>query len=163
MQDFRIGYGEDHHQFSNEVLERGLILGGVKISNEYSLSGNSDADVILHALCNAISTAIGGHSLSRISDPMCSEKGITNSAEYLAVFLQKMTDQNYQISNISISVEAGQPRLEKHAEEISKSIASLCQLNENQVGIAFTSGEQMSDYAKGKGMAARVVVGLLKS
>ena len=73
---FRVGIGQDSHRFAK--LRKPLILGGVKISERGGLSGNSDSDVILHSLCNALSSAIGGDSLSTWSDDMC-RRGVLDS------------------------------------------------------------------------------------
>lgn len=161
MQNFRIGYGEDHHQLVTKNGKK-LVFGGLEIESDLSPLGNSDADVILHALCNALSTAIGGYSFSRVADKMCQD-GITDSAKYLAVFLDKVQAKNYSINNIAISVEAGQPRLEHLTEKIAKNIADLCSLDVDQVGLAFTSGDHLSAYADGKGIACRVAVSLVKN
>jgi 2-C-methyl-D-erythritol 2,4-cyclodiphosphate synthase len=79
----RIGIGQDSHRFS----EKGkLILGGVEIQDAPKLYGNSDGDAVFHALTNAISSALGGGSLSTFSDEMC-QSGITDSSEYLKKIL----------------------------------------------------------------------------
>ena len=74
---YRIGLGQDSHAFLKSGKKR-LVLGGVTVSESGGLSGNSDTDVILHSLCNALSSAIGGDSLSTWSDKMCQE-GIKGS------------------------------------------------------------------------------------
>ena len=91
--DFRVGIGVDSHRFSKS--KRPLVLGGVEIAKAGGLSGKSDADVILHSLCNAVSSAIGGDSLSTWSDEMCKE-GITDSQKYLAHIFEVVSGKNYK-------------------------------------------------------------------
>ena len=85
---FRIGFGQDSHRFS---LDKGkkLVLGGCIVPNEIGLEANSDGDLILHTLFNAISSAIGGKSLGFYADAML-ENGVTDSREYLKVILKKL-------------------------------------------------------------------------
>ncbi|OGD84873.1 hypothetical protein A2165_03425, partial [Candidatus Curtissbacteria bacterium RBG_13_40_7] len=107
---YRIGFGQDSHAF----LENGkkpLILGGVRISESGGLSGNSDTDVILHSLCNALSSAIGGDSLSTWSDEMCLKQGITDSKKYVEHIYDVVKKKKYKVENVSICVEAKKPRL----------------------------------------------------
>ena len=89
--DFRIGFGQDSHPFSGDKNKK-LILGGCIIPNETGLEADSDGDVILHALFNAISSAIGDRSLDYYAGPMC-KKGITDSKEYLKVILRKLNEK----------------------------------------------------------------------
>ena len=157
----RIGLGLDHHQFlearTNEV-GKPLTLGGLIIPNlEISARAQSDGDVILHALCNALSTAIGGGSLSVIADPMC-KNGIYESKYYVWHFLKEVREAGYEISNISVSVEAKRPKLEKYRTAMAKSMAEICSLEEIQIGIVFTTGEDLSACGQGLGIMAQVIV-----
>ena len=88
----RIGFGTDSHEFE-KTKQKPLILGGVKISNTDGMKANSDGDVILHSLFNAISQACGGHSLGYYADPLF-KKGVTDSKEYLKVSIIEVTGFN---------------------------------------------------------------------
>src|SRR3989344_1953336 len=101
--NFRIGFGQDSHKFSQN-RSRKLILGGYIVPNEIGMEANSDGDLILHALFNAISSAIGLKSLGHYADPML-ERGITDSREYLKTILEKLKEKNLRINNVSISIE----------------------------------------------------------
>lgn len=153
--DFRIGIGQDSHGFEKEPAKGGgkpLVLGGVEIAKTGGLSGKSDADVILHSLCNALSSAVGGDSLSTWSDEMC-KQGIADSQKYLAYIFEVVSRKNYKVLNISISVEAKKPYVEMEVIKKMKSkIAELLEVGESQVGITFTSGEWLTAFGRGLGI-----------
>ena len=154
---FLIGIGQDSHRLVTTQKGETLVLGGVAFECGLKLEANSDGDVILHALYNAISTSLGGGSLGAVADQMYAE-GITDSSQYLSVVLEKMTKRGYRINNISISIEALQPRLEKYFAYMKKSIAKLCALSPTQVGLSVTSGEGLTRCGKGEGMSVIVNV-----
>ena len=152
---FRIGLGQDSHRFANPQVDGGkpLILGGVKISESVSLAANSDGDVILHSICNALSSAIGGDSLSSWADEMCLKKGIKDSKKYVEYIFKKVKQKKYRVANVSICVEAKKPCLDlKIIKKIKEKIASLLEINIQQVGITFTSGENLTPFGQGKGI-----------
>ncbi|MBI2646908.1 2-C-methyl-D-erythritol 2,4-cyclodiphosphate synthase, partial [Candidatus Woesearchaeota archaeon] len=156
---FRIGIGHDSHRFSINKNKK-LILGGYVITNEIGLEANSDGDIILHALFNAISSAIGDKSLGHYSDEMC-KKGVTNSKEYLKVILNKMKQKNYRLNNISITIEAIKPKLEIYSEEIIQSLSKILGLDKENIGITYTTGENLTSFGQAKGMQCFVVVTLV--
>lgn len=155
--DLRIGFGMDSHAFS-EKKEKPLILGGFVVPDEIGLEGDSDADVVLHALFNAISQSIGDRSLGYYSTPMFREKGITDSKEYIKIILNKLGSLNYTINNVGITIEAKKPRLEQYSELIKKSLSSILKINSNRIGLNFTSGDGLTDFGQGKGMLCFAVV-----
>ncbi|MBS3097919.1 2-C-methyl-D-erythritol 4-phosphate cytidylyltransferase [Candidatus Woesearchaeota archaeon] len=155
----RVGLGQDSHRFSKKG--RPLILGGVLIGNEQGLEANSDGDVILHALCNALSQAIGGKSLGYYADPMF-EKGIKDSKEYLKKILMLVRNDSYIVNNVGIMVEAKKPRLENYEEQIKENIADLINIKKENVGLAVTSGEELTDFGKGLGIQCFAVTSLTK-
>src|SRR3989338_7044605 len=154
----RTGFGQDSHKFS---VDRGkkLALGGYTIPNEIGLEANSDGDVILHALFNAISSAIGEKSLGFYADPMF-KKGITDSKEYLKVILNKLSKKNLKINNASIMIEAKKPKLEKYTGNIKNSLSKILNLEKEKIGIAYTSGDELTAFGQGKGMQCFVVVSI---
>ena len=157
--NFRIGFGHDSHRFSMDKNKK-LVLGGYIISNEIGLEANSDGDLILHALFNAISSAIGGNSLGYYADPML-DKGITDSKEYLKVVLKKLSEESLKISNISISIEAKKPRLDAYINKIMDSLAKILNMEKGRMGITCTSGEGLTEFGKGQGMQCFVVVSII--
>ncbi|MBI3035121.1 2-C-methyl-D-erythritol 4-phosphate cytidylyltransferase [Candidatus Woesearchaeota archaeon] len=156
--NFRIGFGHDSHKFS---LNRGkkLVLGAYTVPNEIGLEANSDGDLILHALFNAISSAIGCKSLGNYADPM-SKKGITDSREYLKVILDKLKEKNMAINNVSISMEARKPNLDIHTDNIKNSLSKILNLEKEMIGITCTSGDDLTAFGKGHGMQCFAVVSL---
>ena len=157
---FRVGIGQDSHRFAK--LRKPLILGGVKVSDKGGLRGNSDTDVILHSLCNALSSAIGGDSLSTWSDEMC-RRGIKDSQMYVDYIFKKVKREKYKVENVSIALEAKKPYIKLvTVGRIKKNIASLLQVESTQVGITFISGEGLTSFGRGLGMQAISMVLLSK-
>src|SRR3989344_4287275 len=154
-QSFRIGFGQDSHTFSTDKNKK-LILGGYVIPNEAGLEANSDGDLILHALFNALGSALGERSLGYYSDEMC-KNGITDSREYLNVILKKLNQKDIKINNISVAIEALKPKLEKHTDKIKESLSDILNVNKENIGITYTSGEQLTSFGQGKGMQCFVV------
>lgn len=155
----RVGIGLDSHRFTDK--EKPLILGATKIPDESGLEANSDGDVILHSLFNALSQAIGGKSLSFYADPIY-EKGIKDSSIYLKVALDMVKEKGFKINNIGIMVEGKRPRLSKHEELIKENIAQLCNLEHSQIGLTATSGEELTSWGRGEGLQAFTIVSLKK-
>lgn len=154
--DFRIGLGQDSHRFSADRNKK-LILGGCLIPDETGLEANSDGDVVLHALFNAVSSAIGERSLGYYADKMF-RKGITDSAEYLKVMLGKLKQKNLKISNVSISIEAKKPKLEGYTGKIKASLSKILNLEKENIGITYTSGDGLTSFGQGKGIQGFAVV-----
>jgi 2-C-methyl-D-erythritol 2,4-cyclodiphosphate synthase len=158
----RIGYGTDSHTF-DESGEKPLVLGGVKLSDRDGLKADSDGDVILHALFNAISQACGGESIGFYADELY-KKGITDSREYLKVALNMIRENGHRINNIGIMVEAKRPYISATDNRKMKlSIACLTGISEKDIGITYTSGEELTSFGRGEGVLAQVVVSLVKA
>lgn len=160
MKDFRVGIGQDSHKFSN-TAGRKLFLGGVEIANESGLEGNSDGDVIVHAICRALEQAIGGESFSIYADRM-NREGIMDSKEYLKISVKHVQEKGYKINNVGISVEAKKPNIAKISENIKKSLATVLEISTENIGINATSGEEMTPFGKGEGIQAFAIVSLIK-
>jgi 2-C-methyl-D-erythritol 2,4-cyclodiphosphate synthase/2-C-methyl-D-erythritol 4-phosphate cytidylyltransferase len=154
--DFRIGIGQDSHHFSKNGI---LKLGGVDIPEAKKLLGNSDGDAVLHAITNSISSAMGGGSLSLFSDRLC-KQGKTDSREYVQHILKILKKKKGFLRNISISIEAGKPKLEHYSPNMRKTIAELCSVKRNQIGISITSGEKLTEIGNGKGIGVSVITSL---
>ncbi|MDR2729243.1 MAG: 2-C-methyl-D-erythritol 2,4-cyclodiphosphate synthase [Chitinispirillales bacterium] len=153
--------GQDSHRFEPEGSQKPLTLGGVVIPNALGLSGNSDADVILHAVTNAVSGITGVNILGKISDGLCLNNGITDSRVYLQKALETLGD--WKITHLSISVEAKKPHLSKHIPLIKESLSSLLSLSENSVGLTATTGEGLTGFGRGEGIQALVIVSAVKA
>ena len=156
MQQYISAIGQDSHRFE-EAGEAGwpgkpLMLGGVHIPDVEGLAGNSDADVVLHALTNAVSGISCINILGAITDDMCLNHSVTNSSEYLKA--AKNTLGGDRIVHISISVECLRPKLSGYMEAIRSNIARLTGLPVKAVGITATSGEGLTDFGRGLGIQA---------
>ena len=146
-----IGFGHDSHRFMGKSDNAFITLAGVQIPHTKSFDANSDGDVITHTLCNAIGTAIGQGSLSHYADAMC-KQGVTDSLEYLKHIYDEMTKSNYAIGNIAISLEGKEPKLEKYIPQMKKNLANILHINEFQIGISCTTGEDLTEFGKGNGI-----------
>jgi len=114
------------------------------------LKGNSDADVILHSLTNAISGVTCVNILGKISDELCLEKGITDSKVYLKEALKYLNGQ--KIIHVSISIECLTPKITPHIPAIRSSLAKLLDIPENSIGITATTGEGLTQFGQGQGI-----------
>lgn len=145
-----VGIGQDSHRFDFEDKTKKLILGGVVFEDCPPLDGNSDADVILHSITNAISGITCVNILGPISDDLCLNKGIKDSSEYLKEALKYLNGR--KILHVSISIECKIPKITPKIPEIRKSLSALLGIPENSVGITATTGEGLTQFGQGKGI-----------
>lgn len=148
----KVAIGQDSHRIDYNNKEKKLILGGIEFQEDYSLSANSDGDVVLHAITNAVSGITCKNILGKISDDMCNS-GITNSEEYLKEALKYLKEK---IVHVSISIECQTPKISPKVEEMRKNIARILQIEENCVGITATTGEGLTEFGKGNGISVFV-------
>ena len=153
----RVGLGQDSHRF--EVQPKQLVLGTVIIAEERGLDANSDGDVILHSLFNALSQSVGGKSLGFYADELY-HKGIKDSAVYLKIALDMIKEKHYKINNIGIMIEAKTPNISKYEELIKEKIAELCNIDSSKIGLTATSGEGLTEFGKGHGIQVFTIVSL---
>lgn len=152
MRIFLSAIGQDSHRFSLDP-ERKLLLGAVEIPDCPVLAGNSDADVILHAITNAISGLSGKPVLGKRADLLC-KAGETDSRAYLALALKDLAEADcaWRLHHLSLTVEAARPKLMPHREAICKSVAGLMGLRDEQVAMTATTGEELTTFGKGEGI-----------
>ena len=155
----RVGFGYDAHRL---VEERDLILGGVKIPFEKGLLGHSDADVLSHAVCDALLGAAGEGDLGRHfpdSDPKF--KGIS-SIKLLKEVNNLISAKGYGLSNLDISVVCEKPKLAPHIEKMKENIAQALDVTIDAVNIKATTTEGMGFAGRKEGIAAYCVVMIQK-
>ena len=152
----KVGIGQDSHRFDFENVQKKLILGGFTIDNHPPLLGNSDADVILHAVTNAISGVTCVNILGAISDQLCLKEGIHDSREYLFEAIKYLGDQ--KIVHLSISIECQTPKITPHIPAIRSSLSTLLDLTEDCIGITATTGEGLTDFGRGLGIQVFSIV-----
>ncbi|HHV30599.1 2-C-methyl-D-erythritol 2,4-cyclodiphosphate synthase [Acetivibrio mesophilus] len=146
----RVGIGQDSHRFDFDDKNKKLVLGGVVLEGYPPLAGNSDADVILHSITNAISGVTCVNILGKISDELCLEKGITDSRVYLKEALKYLNGK--KIVHVSISIECLTPKITPHIPAIRSSISELLDIPEDSIGITATTGEGLTQFGQGQGI-----------
>ena len=155
--EYASAIGQDSHRFVNnqelaDEPNRLLILGGVVLSDERPLAGNSDADVVLHALTNAISGITGRNILGKRADELCLVQGIRDSAVYLGEALSDLQSLGWHLSHLSFSIEGRRPKLAPWIEAIRQHLAELTGLQSADVGLTATSGEGLTAFGRGEGL-----------
>lgn len=152
----RIGHGYDVHQLAQG---RKLILGGVQIPFEKGLLGHSDADVLIHAICDAILGALGlGDIGQHFPDSDDSYKEI-DSRILLRDVARKMLNSGYRINNIDATIIAQKPKLADYLAQMKSNIAQdINQCLERQVNIKATTTEKLGPMGRQEGIAAHAVV-----
>jgi len=154
----RIGHGFDVHRL---VPERKLILGGVEIPWHLGLLGHSDADVLLHAICDAVLGAVGEGDIGRHfpdSDP--AYKGI-DSRKLLAETLAIAARRGFRVGNLDCTVIAEKPKLAPYIGTMVETIAELCGVDIRCVNVKATTTESLGFTGRGEGIAAHAVVLML--
>lgn len=150
----RIGHGYDVHKL---VEGRDLILGGVKIEYEKGLLGHSDADVLLHAVSDALLGAAGlGDIGKHFPDTDLRYKG-ADSLELLRVVAQRVGEAGYRVSNIDVTMIAQRPKLKDHIPAMVKNIAAAVGIADNRVNVKATTEEKLGFTGTGEGMSCHAV------
>jgi len=150
----RIGHGYDVHRLTEG---RELILGGVKIPYSLGLDGHSDADVLLHAVMDAL---LGAAALRDIgchfpdTDP--AYKG-ADSMKLLGIVGGMIRDAGYQVGNIDVTMIAQKPKLKEYIPQMTKNIAAALGIAENQVNVKATTEEHLGFTGSGEGMSCHAV------
>ena len=150
----RIGHGYDVHRL---VPERDLILGGVKIDWELGLLGHSDADVLLHAVSDALLGAAGlGDIGKHFPDTDPQYKG-ADSLKLLTIVAQRVGEAGYRVSNIDVTMIAQKPKLKDHIPQMVKNIAAAVGIAENRGNVKATTEEKLGFTGTSEGMACHAV------
>ncbi len=145
----KVAIGQDSHRFDFENKNKELKLGGIVFENATPLLGNSDADVVLHSITNAVSGITCKNILGKVADDMC-KSGITDSEEYLKEALKYL---NEKIIHLSISIECKTPKISPKIEEMRKNISRILSIPETSIGITATTGEELTEFGKGNGIS----------
>ena len=156
----RIGQGVDVHQL---VEGRKCIIGGVEIPHSMGLLGHSDADVLLHAICDALLGAAALGDIGRhFPDSDAQFKGI-DSRTLLRRVAALVHEQGYVAGNVDATIIAEEPRMAPYIPQMVKNIAADLGLNENQVNVKATTTEKLGFAGRGEGIAAQAVCLLHKA
>lgn len=153
----RVGQGIDVHPFDNA---RPLILGGVRIAETGGLAGHSDADVVLHAVTDAILGAAGAGDIGQYfpsDDPRW--KGV-ESSRFVREVNRIVAEMNAEISNIDVTIIAERPRIAPHREAIAAFIANLLDLPRGHVNVKATTTDHLGFIGRGEGICAMAIVSI---
>lgn len=160
---FRVGHGYDVHRFDAESGECAIKLGGIDVKSHQSLLAHSDGDVVLHALTDAL---LGAAALGDIgehfpdTDPLW--KG-ADSAALLQHVLGQVQNRGYRVGNADVTIAAQTPRLKDYKEAMAVNIASLLEVDRNQVNVKATTTEKLGFVGRKEGIAVDAVCLLMRA
>lgn len=150
----RIGHGYDVHCL---VHDRDLVLGGVKIPYHLGLLGHSDADVLLHAVMDALLGAAGLRDIGyHFPDTDMRYKGASSLA-LLGCVAQKISEKGYRLGNLDVTLIAQMPKLSPHIPQMRENIAAQLSVDIERVNVKATTEEGLGFTGEGKGMACHAV------
>ena len=150
----RIGHGYDVHKL---VEGRDLIIGGVKIEHTLGLLGHSDADVLLHAVSDALLGAAGLGDIGKHfpdTDPQYKD---ADSLKLLQIVAKRVKEAGYRVSNIDVTMIAQRPKLRPHIEQMERNIAGAVGIDVNRVNVKATTEERLGFTGEELGMACHAV------
>lgn len=154
----RIGHGFDVHAL---VTGRKCIIGGVDVPHNKGLDGHSDADVLLHAICDALLGAAALGDIGKHFPPTDnSYKGI-DSRQLLRHVVALLHTKNYAVNNIDATVICEAPKLSAHTAQMCVNIAADCQIELSQINVKATTTEKLGFTGRGEGIAAEAVCTLI--
>ena len=150
----RIGHGLDVHAL---VMGRKCIIGGVDVPHDKGLDGHSDADVLLHAICDALLGAAAMGDIGKHFPPGDNTYKNADSRLLLRHVVALLHAKNYTVNNIDATVICEAPKLSKHTAQMCANIAADCQIALNQVNVKATTTEKLGFTGRGEGIAAEAV------
>ena len=150
----RIGHGFDVHRL---VAGRKCIIGGVEIAHDKGLDGHSDADVLLHAICDALLGAAGLGDIGKHFPPTDARyKGI-DSRELLRHVIDLIKNKCFKVGNIDATVICEAPKLAPYTAQMCANIAADCGVEVSQINVKATTTERLGFTGRGEGIAAEAV------
>ena len=157
---FRVGNGYDVHPL---VKDRKLLLGGVEIPYELGLGGHSDADVLLHAICDAILGACGAGDIGNHFPDTSGEFKNISSLLLLKQVGKTCADRGFKISNTDAIIVAQEPKVSPYLEEMKNNIATALGIEPDQVNIKATTTERLGFTGRKEGISAHAIALLEKT
>ncbi len=151
----RIGIGDDIHRIDDS---RTLVLGGVIIEEGPGLAGHSDADVLLHAITDAVLGAGALGDIGRHFPPSDPRYAHADSADFLRVALRLAREAGYEVANIDATVSAERPKLAPYIAHIRERIAEIAGIRVEQVSVKAKTAEGLDAVGRGEAMSARAAV-----
>ena len=159
MSNFRIGQGFDVHAIKTGDY---VILGGVKIESSFSLDGFSDADVLTHALTDALLGALALGDIGVHFPPGREENKDRNSLEFLAYAARLIREEGFRLTNADCTVICEKPKIALYVKDMQAKLAETLHVASSQISIKGTTTEKLGFTGRGEGIAAQAVV-LLQS
>lgn len=150
----RIGIGYDIHRF---VVGRKLFLGGVEIPYEKGLLGHSDADVLLHAVCDALLGAAGEGDIGTYFPNTDEQYKNISSLVLLEKVAKVLRDKGYHVVNIDVILIAEAPKIMQYVPEMKKKIAAVLSVTPDDIGIKATTQEGVGSIGKGEAICAQAI------
>ena len=151
----RVGFGYDVHAL---VPERDLCLGGVKIEHTMGLQGHSDADVLIHAICDALLGAANMRDIGYHFPDTAGEYKDIDSKILLFDTMELLRDAGYTLGNIDATVAAERPKLNPHIPEMKRVMADVLQVDVEDISIKATTTEKLGFTGRQEGIAAYATV-----
>jgi 2-C-methyl-D-erythritol 2,4-cyclodiphosphate synthase len=159
VKDVRVGLGYDCHRFR---AGRRLTIGGVVIPHEKGLEGHSDADVLLHAVTDALIGALGAGDIGQWFPDTDERYKDAPGSLLVGHVMEEVRRRGYRVGNLDSVVIAEEPRIAPHVPAMKEKIAGLLGVTEEDVSVKGKTSEKMGPLGRGEGIAAHAVVLLLK-
>lgn len=154
-----IGFGYDVHRFKKG---RNVVLGGVKIESLKKLDGHSDADVLIHALMDALLGAAGLNDIGHFFPNTDSKYKGVSSISLLEIVYKELKKKKFCINNVDITVVAEVPKIYPFIDEMKKNISKTIKLKKERIGIKATTNEKMGFLGRGEGVIAMAIASVSK-
>ncbi len=158
--NIRVGYGFDVHQLKEG---RPCIIGGILISSNIGPDGHSDADVLIHAICDALLGAANLRDIGFHFPNTDNQYKNIDSKKLLSEVVKLLTDKNYKIGNVDATVILENPKLNPHIPAMQKVLSSLMNIETDAVSIKATTSEQLGYVGREQGVNASAVALIYKS
>ncbi|MEQ8209605.1 MAG: 2-C-methyl-D-erythritol 2,4-cyclodiphosphate synthase [Lacipirellulaceae bacterium] len=155
MTSLRIGLGEDTHRTTGGGPLR---IGGIDVPHHQHTAGHSDADVLLHAVTDALLGAVGLPDIGQLFPNTEQANQGRDSAEFLRLAYDQVREAGYELANLDAVVAAQEPKLSPHKEAICCRIAEIMDVDRNQINVKAKTGEGVGPVGRGEAIEARAVV-----
>ncbi|MEM0925627.1 MAG: 2-C-methyl-D-erythritol 2,4-cyclodiphosphate synthase [Planctomycetota bacterium] len=155
MDSIRIGMGYDSHRLGDGGPLR---IGGIDVPSEHHAIGHSDADVLLHALTDALLGAICDGDIGRLFPNTSEINRDRDSSDFVLAAMERVTRCQFRVVNLDCVILAERPKMAPHIDAMRARIASLLQTSENRVSVKAKTGEGVGEIGTSQAIAARVVV-----
>ena len=155
-----VGFGYDVHRFKKN---RKLFLGGIKISDTNGLDGHSDADVLIHALMDALLGAAGQNDIGHFFPNTDNKYKNISSIELLKIVVKTLKKQKFKIINTDITVVAEKPKIYPYIEQMKEILAKTLEIKKQFIAIKATTNEKMGFIGRSEGICSMAVASLKKA